>query len=324
MSDKFDHLFHVSAGRNRQRAVKYHIVRRQMTPPGPPQRKLTWDAIEQIRWECSVLPVQKAFLYNHPFKQSSCIFFFRYLKREQPEEWTVDRLAEGFSVTPEVIFRVLRSKFTPSSDRKAKQDVKVMAKHNQQVLPSGAETQQGKLKLPGGHTQAILPSGNKEVALISVTGQAQLIQGECSDCSGKSLTSVTVPTTRQTRERCEDATLIRSTTNEDITAGNQLTESLEEEESWDGQVLTEKELEEFMEMDKPPPAVQAGNEFFDEEGNFLYRLWERLVLRCGMSVKIFISCVFLHWFLLSYMITSHEQMLKLIEIFNFFFSNEKH
>lgn len=38
-----------SEGRKRQRAVKYHILRRQMTPSGPPQRKLTWDAIEQIR-----------------------------------------------------------------------------------------------------------------------------------------------------------------------------------------------------------------------------------------------------------------------------------
>lgn len=218
------------------------------------------------------LTSSKDFLYKHPFKQSSCTFlFFRYLKREQPEEWTVERLAESFSVTPDVIFRVLRSSFIPSSDRKAKQDVKVMAQHNQQMLPSGAGTQQGKLKLPQGHTQAILPSGNKEVALSSVTGQARLIQGNSSDPSGKSLTSVTVPTTQLTREQREDTTLIRSTANEDIT-GTQLTEDLEEEESWDGQVLTEKELEEFLEMDKPPPAVQAGNEFFDEEGNFLYRL----------------------------------------------------
>lgn len=146
-----------------------------------------------------------------------------------------------------------------------------MAQHNQ-MLPSGAGTQQGKLKLPQGHTQAILPSGNKEVALISVTRQARMIQGNSSDPSGKSLTSVTVPTNQLTREQREDATLITmSTANEDIT-GPQLTEDLEEEESWDGQVLTEKELEEFLEMDKPPPAVQVGKEFFDEEGTFLYRL----------------------------------------------------
>ncbi|XP_037540142.1 neugrin [Nematolebias whitei] len=231
------------AQKKRQRTVKYHILRRKMTPSGPPQRTLTWDSIEQIR----------------------------YLKREQPEEWTVERLAEGFSVTPDVIFRVLSSSFTPSSDRKAKQDVKVMTQHKQQMLPSGAGTQQGKLKLPKGHTQAILPSGNKEVALISVTGQAQLVQGKSSDPSGKSLTSVTVPTTQLTREQREDATQIRSLANEVIISA-QLMEDLEEEEIWDRQVLTEKELEEFLEMDKPPPAVQAGNEFFDEEGTFLYRL----------------------------------------------------
>lgn len=35
--------------RKGQRTLKYHILRRQMTPPGAPQRKLSWDAIEQIR-----------------------------------------------------------------------------------------------------------------------------------------------------------------------------------------------------------------------------------------------------------------------------------
>lgn len=29
--------------------MKYHILRRQMTSPGAPKRKLSWDAIEQIR-----------------------------------------------------------------------------------------------------------------------------------------------------------------------------------------------------------------------------------------------------------------------------------
>ena len=39
-----------SEERKKQRTVKYHILRRHMTPSGAPQRMLTWDAMEQIRW----------------------------------------------------------------------------------------------------------------------------------------------------------------------------------------------------------------------------------------------------------------------------------
>lgn len=49
-------------------------------------------------------------------------------------------------------------------------------------------------------------------------------------------------------------------------------EDTEEEESWDGRVLTEEELEEFTEKEQPSPVVQVGKDFFDAEGNFLYRI----------------------------------------------------
>lgn len=49
-------------------------------------------------------------------------------------------------------------------------------------------------------------------------------------------------------------------------------EDSEEEESWDGRVLTEEELEEFAEKEHSSPVVQVGKDFFDAEGNFLYRI----------------------------------------------------
>uniref|UniRef100_A0A3Q0R854 Neugrin n=1 Tax=Amphilophus citrinellus TaxID=61819 RepID=A0A3Q0R854_AMPCI len=201
----------------RQRTVKYHILRRQMTPSGAPERKLTWDAIEQIR----------------------------YLKQNQPEEWTVERLAEGFSVSPDVILRLLRSKFVPSPERKAKQNAKVMARLSQQVLPSGTGTQQDRLKLPERCTPAILPSGSTEGALIPVANQTRVIQDHGLHSLAKSPAPVTVHPTHFTAGISEDATV---------------------------RGITEDKLEEFMEMEKPSPAAQVGNDFFDAEGNFLYRI----------------------------------------------------
>lgn len=46
----YSKIFYCSEARRRQKTVKYHVLRRQMTSPGAPKRKLSWDAIEQIRW----------------------------------------------------------------------------------------------------------------------------------------------------------------------------------------------------------------------------------------------------------------------------------
>ncbi|XP_076596137.1 neugrin [Chaetodon auriga] len=240
VEDKLQAL--VDEGRKRQKTVKFHMLRRQMTPSGAPQRRLTWDAIEQIR----------------------------YLKQEQPEEWTVERLAEGFSVTPDVILRVLRSKFVPTPERKVKQDAKIMAElSSQQVLPSGAGTGRDRVKLPGSRTPAVLPPGSRGGAVVPVADQTLMLRGEGSG----SLTESPAPVSHFRAGNSKDAAVTRST-EEDRTADTDPTEDVEveEEESWDGHVFTEEELEEFLEMKKPSPAVQVGKGFFDAEGNFLYRI----------------------------------------------------
>uniref|UniRef100_A0A1A8SEK5 Neugrin n=1 Tax=Nothobranchius rachovii TaxID=451742 RepID=A0A1A8SEK5_9TELE len=236
VEDKLQAL--LNEGRKRQKTVKYHMLRRQMIPPGAPQRKLTWDAIEQIR----------------------------YLKQELPEEWTVERLAEGFSVTPDVISRVLRSKFTPPLTRKAKQDAKVMSGLGLGLLPSGAKTPQNQLKLAGNHTPAILTPGNKEDTLVSVTGQTQMIKGSPVR-SPAPITGLTPQLTKGLSKEFLEASADGGENN-----GFQLKEEGDEpEDSWDGEVLTEEELEEFLELDNPP-VVQVGKDVFDEEGKFLYRI----------------------------------------------------
>ncbi|XP_060913839.1 neugrin [Labrus mixtus] len=228
VEDKLQTL--VDEGRKRQRTVKYHILRRQMTPSGAPQRKLTWDAIEQIR----------------------------YLKQEQPEEWTVERLAEGFSVSPDVILRVLRTKFVPSPERKAKQDAKSMAGLGQQVLPSGDRAASDRLKLPGIHATAVLPPGRGDDAVVPASDKALMLR---STEASKSLVPATSPPIQPKAGISKDTTV--------ETSGTMLTE---DEESWDGQVFTEEELEQYIQMEKPSPVVQVGSDFFDVEGDFLYRI----------------------------------------------------
>ncbi|XP_034733896.1 neugrin [Etheostoma cragini] len=241
VEDKLQAL--VDEARKGQKNVKYHILRRQMTTPGAPQRKLTWDAIKQIR----------------------------YLKQEQPDEWTVNRLAEGYSVTPDVILRVLRSTFVPAPDRKVQQDAKVMAGLGQQVLPAGVGTGQDGLKLPGNHTPAILLSGSSEDAMVPVADKTLMLQGEGSGFLAKSSAPVTLLSTHFRAGISKDVHVTRS--KEDSTYNtNPTEEEIEDEESWDGRLFTEEELEEFMEMEKPYPVVQVGNDFFDVEGGFLYRI----------------------------------------------------
>ncbi len=201
-----------------------------------------------------------------------CFSIFRYLKQEQPDEWTVERLAEGFSVTPDVILRVLRSKFVPAPERKAKQNAKVMAGLSQQVLPAGAGTGQDRLKLPENRAPAVLPPGGREAAALPAADQALMLRGESSGSLAKSPAPVTGLPTQFRAAISKDAPVTRST-EEDSTTNRSPTEGdKEDEESWDGLVLTEEELEEFMEMEKPSPVAQVGNDFFDAEGNFLYRI----------------------------------------------------
>lgn len=195
---------------------------------------------------------------------------FRYLKQEQPDEWTVERLAEGFSVTPDAILRVLRSKFVPTPERRAKQDAKIVAGFSQQVLLSSAGTEQDRLKLPGNRTPAVLPPGSRDGAVVPVADQTLILRGERSGSGSlaKSPVPVTVLPTQLTA-----GTAVTRSTEEDSTTNTDLTEEdREDEESWDIRLLTDEELEEFMNMEKPSPVVQVGNDFFDVEGNFLYRV----------------------------------------------------
>lgn len=176
----------------------------------------------------------------------------------------MERLAEGFSVTPDVILRVIRSKFVPTVDRRAKQDAKVMTEYGQKVLHSGSKGLQEKLKLPGNFTPAALPPG-KETAAMVPAEQTLVLRGEGPVSLAKSHTSV----------QHHSSDFISNVSGTNLTDLDKTTNSdpiEEEDERWDGRVFTEDDLEKFIEMENPPLPVQMGKDFFDTEGNFLYRI----------------------------------------------------
>lgn len=166
-------------------------------------------------------------------------------------------------MSPDAILRVLRSRFVPSVERRAKQDAKAMTERGQKVLPSGSERVQDRLKLPGSVTPAALPPG-KEAGAVAPAEQSLVLQGSASLAE---------------RQMSAPAQQLGGHFSNNV-SGTELTDldrstnrdPAKEEEFWDGRVFTEGDLEEFMEMEKPSLAVQMGKEFFDAEGNFLYRI----------------------------------------------------
>lgn len=253
VEDKLQAIFNQE--RRKQKTLKYHKVKRQMTPKGAPERKLTWDAMEQIR----------------------------YLKQEQPEEWTVERLAEGFSVSPDVILRVLRSKFTAPPERKAKQDANVMAKVYQQALPLWGTPDQGRLELPGNISSAMLPAGGGSATLVTPASQSLTARdngtgslvntgGTASLASLSTQDEVSFPVLRKHTSLTE---LSRAKEEAVYNVSQECEDDEDDEmlkEGWDGVVFTEEQLEELIVSTKPSPVTQNGREFYDSDGNFLYRI----------------------------------------------------
>ncbi|XP_072837907.2 neugrin [Pogona vitticeps] len=196
----------------REKAARERRIRRLMEPAGPPERTLTRQAMEQIR----------------------------YLSRELPEEWPVDRLAQGFQVPPDVIRRVLRSRFVPSPERAQKQDARALAGRGagrqgclEASLPREA-TFRLLTPLPGGSAGA-LPPGASELPVPMVAQGKPEVEVRRAARPGPEEEAETVP------------------------------------------MLSLEVVEELAAQDwhKHNPAwvpVQRGWEFFDREGNLLYKV----------------------------------------------------
>lgn len=210
--------------------------------------------------------------------------FHRYLRQEFPEEWPLARLAVGFNVSTDAIKKVLKSKFIPSDTRRMKQDASV-SRVLGQTSPGSTNVQ---LKLGASipdPAQPLLPvQGDKRPLLISQPSQLLpplktadssevalrtahltkslartqaphgVMQGVIHAASSQGLTTSTQAEPDQTRNEEEDERIL--------------------DEKWDGEVLSVEELEELANSGVPNSmkVVQKGQEFFDSDGNFLYRI----------------------------------------------------
>ncbi|XP_064013888.1 tubulin polyglutamylase TTLL13 isoform X2 [Pogoniulus pusillus] len=85
--------------RRQRRAARMQRMRRELGERrGAPERTLTWQAMEQMR----------------------------FLRQELPEEWPLERLAQGFGVSLDVVRRVLRSRNCPPPHRQQRQDQRAL------------------------------------------------------------------------------------------------------------------------------------------------------------------------------------------------------
>ncbi|OBS60689.1 hypothetical protein A6R68_08155 [Neotoma lepida] len=233
--------------KRQRKAMRFQKIRRQMEAPGAPPRTLTWEAIEQIR----------------------------YLHKEFAESWSVPRLAEGFDVSTDVIRRVLKSKFVPTLEQKLKQDQKVLKRAGFPRVVSGdslkplgvGQSPSGPLLLlPGDEVSSKSQTHSTALKVVGsdthITGAQRRREERNKRVQGleESLMLTTAAVSHQ-RELQKDTTSDSEATRRADNDGLPSVEKLEE-----------LKAEKPGDQNFSSKVVQRGQEFFDSNGNFLYRI----------------------------------------------------
>ncbi|XP_068059524.1 tubulin polyglutamylase TTLL13-like isoform X3 [Anomalospiza imberbis] len=118
--------------RRRRAAARMERLRRELGGGrGAPGRALTWQAMEQLR----------------------------FLRQELPEEWPLERLAQGFGVSTDVVRRVLRSRGCPSPRRRLRQDQRALSAAATAPPPGRGAGDGREVRAPDGTLLYRLPRG---------------------------------------------------------------------------------------------------------------------------------------------------------------------
>lgn len=243
--------FPPSALKRQKKAMRFQKIRRQMEAPGAPPRTLTWEAMEQIR----------------------------YLHKEFAESWSVPRLAEGFDVSTDVIRRVLKSKFVPTLEQKLKQDQKVLKKAGINrvawQLPVSEDTLKplsaghpvsGPLLMPGAEVSSKSQTHSRALKVIKSNTPSTEAQRRREERNKRIqvLEESLVPTTTALGRERELQKCTTCDSEADRRADSDVLPSVEK--------LEELEAAEPGAQSFSSKVVQKGREFFDSNGNFLYRI----------------------------------------------------
>ncbi|XP_063781914.1 neugrin isoform X2 [Pseudophryne corroboree] len=212
----------------------------------------------------------------------------RYLRQEFPEEWTLQRLAVGFNVSTDVIKKVLKSKFVPPEVRKMKQDASVSKLLGQ--ISTGSRIDHLQLRSPAKDSaQQLLPFGGDESRLLVSQSSQVLPPPKTSDSSLVTLRSGSpqnnVPKSLVRKQESQNAMPgVISAVSEVSLATSGMVEPAQSapvepdqvvlNEKWDGEVLSDHQLEDLANsgLQNSMKVEQKGREFFDSNGNFLYRI----------------------------------------------------
>uniref|UniRef100_A0A8D2B4A3 Neugrin n=1 Tax=Sciurus vulgaris TaxID=55149 RepID=A0A8D2B4A3_SCIVU len=233
-----------------KKAIRFQKIRRQMEAPGAQPRTLTWEAMEQIR----------------------------YLHKEFADSWSVPRLAEGFNVSTDVIRRVLKSKFVPTLEQKVKQDQKVLKKaefaHSLQQLQGSGNTLKplaadhsvsSSLLMPG--DEASYEDQHHSTALTVIESKTHSTNAVSQKGRNKGIQGLKKESFMPVTEALGHQRELQKYSSDCADTGRTDSSRLPSDEKLELLKTGELGNQNFSSR-----VVQRGREFFDSNGNFLYRI----------------------------------------------------
>ncbi|XP_014444955.1 neugrin [Tupaia chinensis] len=239
--------------KRQKKAIRFQKIRRQMEAPGAPPRTLTWEAMEQIR----------------------------YLHKEFADSWSIPRLAEGFDVNTDVIRRVLKSKFVPTLEQKLKQDQKVLKK-------AGLTCSHWQLQGAGANLKPLSDRGHSVSGSLLMPGGKDSSAGQIDPAALKVIESNAYSTDspRKQKRRNKGIQGLEKESFVPVVAAMGQQRELRKYSNLDSEGTGRTGRDGFPSDKKPEElkvgesehqnfsskVVQREREFFDSNGNFLYRI----------------------------------------------------
>ncbi|KAJ8028981.1 Neugrin [Holothuria leucospilota] len=219
---------------NRGNAMKY-AKRAKYLGQERQERTLTWDNIDQIR----------------------------FLRQEHPDEWSVSQLAKSFDVSQQTIKKILKSKFTPDAKTRQYQDkIAVRNVGKNTAIPPSHDTNTNHILLDEGskHFSKGNPKEGSEDNNRHVDNRRNYF---IKDRPSKNVLEMNLKETKALgsagSEHWEE--------DEDI----DLEEELEEAEAFSSLKAADF-VQVYDEGIEAPKVIQRGREFYDSDGEFLFKI----------------------------------------------------